>query len=167
MSDEKDEADLENLPFRSGVGMMIINRENKIFIGKRVDRKSRGWQMPQGGIDLGETPSSAAMREMHEEVGTKNGRIIAESKKWYAYRVPVKSIPKLWEGKYCGQKQKWFLIEFLGQDSEINLETEIPEFQEWKWVRMDQLLKNIIPFKLNLYKKVVSEFSEILKSRRN
>ncbi len=165
MSDKKYETDLSNLPFRSGVGMMIINRENKIFIGKRVDKKSRGWQMPQGGIDLGETPSSAAMREMYEETGTKNGRIIAESKKWYAYRVPLKSIPKLWEGRYCGQKQKWFLIEFLGLDSEINLETEIPEFQEWKWVKVDQLLKNIIPFKFSLYKKVVTEFAEILKSR--
>ena len=147
--------------------MMIINKDNKIFVGQRMDKKFNGWQMPQGGIDIGETPSAAAMREMKEEIGTSNGKIIAEAKTWYAYRVPDKSIPKLWEGKYCGQRQKWFLIEYLGDDSEINLNTEIPEFKEWKWVKISELFRVIVPFKLSLYKRVVFEFYDIIKSRES
>lgn len=159
--------DSPTLPFRPGVGMMIINNEDKVFVGKRVDSKANGWQMPQGGIDLGETPSSAAMREMEEEIGSGNGKIIAESKNWYSYRVPDFLIPKLWDGQYCGQKQKWFLIRFLGKDSDINLNTEHPEFNEWKWVNFDDLLADVIPFKLKLYREVTHEFYQILKQSKN
>lgn len=158
------------LPFRPGVGMMIINKKNQVFVGKRINNKlnsylkKKSWQMPQGGIDLGETPSSAALREMEEEIGTKKATIIAESKIWYSYRIPKTMIPKLWEGKYCGQKQKWFLIKYDGKDEEINIDTEIPEFCDWKWIDMKDLYKNIIPFKLKLYKAVIREFFPLIKN---
>jgi len=146
------------LPFRPGVGMMILNRKNHIFVGKRIDSKVNGWQMPQGGINLGETASSAALREMEEEIGSSLGIIIAESKKWYSYRVPNFLVPKLWNGQYCGQRQKWFLIRFTGIDSDIDINTKHPEFDQWKWVNLDELIIDIIPFKLNLYNQVIEEF---------
>lgn len=147
--------------------MMIINPNNQIFVGRRVDSKANGWQMPQGGIDLGETPSSAALREMYEEIGTDKGRVIAESKRWYSYRVPEFMIPRLWDGKYCGQRQKWFLIEYFGDGTDINIDTHHPEFEEWRWAELDELLKIIIPFKKRLYSKVISEFSDIIRNRSN
>lgn len=150
------------LPFRPGVGMMIVDKNNRVFVGKRVDSKAIGWQMPQGGIDLGETPSSAALREMAEEIGSTKGHIIAESKRWYSYRLPKFLIHKLWDGKYCGQRQKWFLIRFTGQDSDINVNTKHPEFDKWKWVEINDLLNHIIPFKHTLYSKVIAEFQELL-----
>lgn len=157
--------DVSELPFRQGVGMMIIDKNNRVFVGKRVDSKTNGWQMPQGGIDLGETPSSAALREMEEEIGSGKGEIIAESKKWYSYRVPTFLIPRLWNGKYCGQRQKWFLIRFTGEDSDINIATENQEFDQWKWLDFDQLLIDIIPFKFKLYEQVVDEFKSLLKKK--
>ena len=158
----EDNKDFSHLPFRQGVGMMIIDKDNRVFVGKRVDSKANSWQMPQGGIDLGETPSAAALREMEEEIGSGAGKIIAESKRWYSYRVPDFLIPKLWGGKYCGQRQKWFLIRFTGEDSDININTEHPEFVQWKWMNFKELLKNIIPFKFKLYKQVVNEFKDLL-----
>lgn len=152
-----------HLPLRPGIGIMILNNKNQVFVGKRID--SRGWQMPQGGIDLGETPSSAALREMEEEIGCGKGKIIAESKKWYSYNLPDSLIPKLWNGKYCGQKQKWFLIEYHGMDEEINLLTDIPEFEDWQWIDVAELTKIVVPFKRKLYKKVLSEFHEIIRNR--
>ena len=157
-----DSKDFSALPFRPGVGMMIVDKNQRVFVGKRVDSKANGWQMPQGGIDLGETPSAAALREMEEEIGSNKGYIIAESKRWYSYRVPDFLIPKLWDGQYCGQNQKWFLIRFTGTDSDINITTEIPEFEQWKWVDFKELLSDIIPFKLKLYKQIVDEFKELL-----
>jgi len=154
------------LPFRQGVGMVIVDKNNRVFVGKRIDSKVNGWQMPQGGIDIGETPSSAALREMEEEIGSSKGKIIAESKRWYSYRVPNFLIPKLWNGKYCGQRQKWFLIRFTGKDSDININTEHPEFDQWKWVELDQLLVDIIPFKLKLYQQVIQEFRPILEKKK-
>lgn len=151
------------LPYRLGVGMMIINSRGQIFVGKRVDTKLQAWQMPQGGIDVGETPSKAAMREMEEEIGSKAGHIIAESKNWYSYDIPKFMIPKLWDGNYKGQKQKWFLINFIGADDEINLATDHPEFEEWRWVDIDELPNIIIPFKKKLYKAVIEEFEPLLK----
>ena len=159
---ENKENNIMDRPFRKGVGMMILDKNNRVFVGKRIDSKSNGWQMPQGGIDLGETPSSAALREMEEEIGSRKAEIIAESKKWYSYRVPVFLIPRLWNGKYRGQKQKWFLIRFLGKDSDININTKHPEFDAWKWVKYDELLSDIIPFKLKLYKQVIEEFKPLI-----
>ena len=152
-------ATMSDLPFRPCVGMMILDKNNRVFVGKRID--SYGWQMPQGGIDLGETPSSAALREMKEEIGCV-GTITAESKNWYSYRIPLVLIPKLWDGQYCGQRQKWFLIHFTGKDSEINIKTQHPEFDQWKWMDLDQLLLDAIPFKLKLYKQIVSEFQQFI-----
>ena len=153
------------LPYRLGVGMMIINRHNQIFVGKRVDAKVQAWQMPQGGIDIGETPSKAAMREMEEEIGSKSGSIIAESKNWYSYDIPKFMIPILWYGSYKGQKQKWFLIKFTGADEEINIATDHPEFEEWRWVDVNELLNIIIPFKRKLYKAIIEEFEPLLTKR--
>lgn len=154
-----------DLPFRPGVGMMIVDKNNRILVARRIDARSNGWQMPQGGIDLGETPSSAALREMLEEIGSDKGHIIAESKRWYSYRLPEFLVPRLWNGKYCGQRQKWFLIRFTGTDEDVNVGTTTPEFSDWRWVEADQLLEIIIPFKLKLYKKVLEEFQDIMKSK--
>jgi putative (di)nucleoside polyphosphate hydrolase len=152
-----------DLPYRMGVGLMIINEQNKIFVGKRIESRNQfAWQMPQGGIDVGETPSKAALREMHEEIGCNKGEIIAETTNWYCYDLPKKIIPKMWSGQYRGQKQKWFLIKFLGLDSEINLQTEHPEFLNWKWIKPQQLSSHVIPFKKHLYDSVFKEFKHFL-----
>jgi putative (di)nucleoside polyphosphate hydrolase len=151
------------LPYRLGVGMMILNKHNQVFVGKRVDAKVEAWQMPQGGIDIGETPSRAALREMEEEIGTKNGNIISETKNWYSYDLPKFLIPKLWNGQYKGQKQKWFLINFTGEDSEIEVETNHPEFEDWRWVDLLELTEIIIPFKRKLYEAVMCEFKPLLR----
>jgi putative (di)nucleoside polyphosphate hydrolase len=153
-----------HLPYRPGVGMVIVNSQNMVFLGKRLDTRMEAWQMPQGGIDVGETPSSAALREMHEEVGTNNGYIIAESKCWYSYDLPKFLIPKLWNGKFRGQKQKWFLIKFTGTDNEININTTTPEFSEWRWANFIELPDIIIPFKRKLYKAVLDEFQSTIYS---
>ena len=154
--------DYGSLPYREGVGMMIVNKDNFIFVGKRIDTKIEAWQMPQGGIDQGETPSRAAIREMTEETGSPNGRIIAESNRWYSYDLPIFLIPKLWNGRYKGQKQKWFLIEYQGKDEEINLATSHPEFNEWMWISLDMLPKIIVPFKKKLYEAVIEEFKHLI-----
>jgi putative (di)nucleoside polyphosphate hydrolase len=153
-----------DLPYRLGVGLMLVNKDNKVLIAQRIDTKINGWQMPQGGIDTGETPSKAVLREMGEEIGTNKGIIIAEAKSWYFYDIPKFMIPKLWGGKYKGQKQKWFLIRFTGQDSEINVDTENQEFKEWKWSSIEEMMKVIVPFKTTLYKAVIKEFEKYLKS---
>ncbi|MFV9875207.1 MAG: RNA pyrophosphohydrolase [Rickettsiales endosymbiont of Dermacentor nuttalli] len=145
------------LPYRPGVGIMILNNQKQVLVGKRID-KLNAWQMPQGGIDEGESPKKAAMRELLEEIGTNNVEFIAESKEWFYYNVPKYLIPKLWNGQYKGQKQKWFLCKFLGQDSEITLDTEHPEFIEWQWVELSELPPIIVPFKQKLYYKIIKEF---------
>lgn len=150
------------LPYRPGVGMMILGQNNMVFVGKRIDTKVAAWQMPQGGIDVGETPSSAALREMVEEMGSDKGYIIAESKYWYSYDLPQFLIPRLWNGSFRGQKQKWFLIRFMGSNSDININTANPEFNEWRWVSLEELPLVIIPFKRKLYKAVVNEFKSII-----
>lgn len=151
-----------DLPYRPGVGMMIINEENNIFLGKRIDTRIEAWQMPQGGIDIGETPSGAALREMKEEIGTDKGHILAESKYWYSYDLPKFLIPKLWNGSFKGQKQKWFLIRFTGQDKDIDINAYTAEFSEWRWASFAELPKVIIPFKRKLYRAVLSEFEIFL-----
>lgn len=150
------------LPYRPSVGMMILNADNKIFVGKRIDTKISAWQMPQGGIVPGETPSIAAIREMLEEIGSSKGYIIAESKCWYSYDVPSFLIPKLWDGNFRGQKQRWFLIRFTGTNEDININTLNPEFDEWRWASVDELLSIIIPFKRKLYQAVVKEFESLI-----
>jgi putative (di)nucleoside polyphosphate hydrolase len=159
----KDKESKSDLPYRLGVGLMIINAQKKIFVGKRIESKNQfAWQMPQGGIDAGETPSKAALREMYEEIGCNKGEIIAETANWYCYDLPTNTIPKMWSGKYKGQKQKWFLVKFLGSDSEINIQTEHPEFLSWKWIKPHQLGSSVIQFKKPLYDSVFKEFKHLL-----
>lgn len=152
----------DQLLYRKCVGIMVINNDNHILVGKRIDSKYDAWQMPQGGIDEGETAKDAAFRELKEEIGTNNVEIIAESEHWHNYDIPDDLIPKFWNGKYRGQTQKWYLVKFLGEDSEINIETEEPEFCEWKWAEPLTLPIIIVPFKREIYKTIVNEFTQYL-----
>lgn len=153
----------KNLPYRPGVGIMLLNSENNVFVGKRIDTTSEAWQMPQGGIDDGEEPLAAAMREMAEEIGTDKAEIIAESRGWYDYDLPEELIPKLWGGRFRGQRQKWFCLRFTGSGSDINIDTGHPEFCQWQWARMQELPDLIVPFKRQLYQALVDEFMEYVR----
>ena len=151
----------KNLPYRKGVGMMVFNDDKKIFVGRRIDNQ-KAWQMPQGGVDENEGCLSAAKRELYEETGIQSIRIIEKSKEKYTYDLPEYLLGKIWKGKYKGQKQRWFLIKFLGPDSEINLNQKCAEFNEWKWVDIDELSKLIVPFKKELYLSVIKEFQSFI-----
>ena len=150
--------------YRPNVGMMIINQKKEIFVGKRIDHPSDFWQMPQGGIDAQEIPSIAALREMEEEVGIKENKVemLTESQDWYYYSIPKDLAETLWKGKYKGQRQKWFLYKFKGTDKDLNIHTEHPEFSDYKWVNKDFLVPNIVPFKKEIYKKLLEEFKDYL-----
>ena len=150
--------------YRPNVGMMIINQKKEIFVGKRIDHPSDFWQMPQGGIDAQEIPSIAALREMEEEVGIKENKVemLTESQDWYYYSIPKDLAKTLWKGKYKGQRQKWFLYQFKGTDKDINIHTERPEFSDYKWVTKDFLVPNIVPFKKDIYEKLLEEFKDYL-----
>lgn len=152
-----------HLPYRPCVGIMLVNAQNKVFVAKRIDTVSEAWQMPQGGIDEGEEPLPAAMREMLEEIGTNNATLIAESKDWLTYDLPDHLISKLWGGKYRGQKQKWFCLRFEGSDSDINIETTHPEFSQWQWIELEKLPDIIVPFKRELYAQLVAEFTIVIR----
>ena len=157
--------DVSKLEYRKNVGMVLINAEGHIFAGKRLDNNTDAWQMPQGGIDEGETPEVAAFRELSEETGIHHSkaRLLGKTKDWLSYDIPVDLIPKLWSGRYRGQKQKWFAFEFLGKDSDINIVTEEPEFSEWAWKSRDNLLSSIVPFKLDVYQRVFLELGHFVK----
>ncbi|MDB3872697.1 RNA pyrophosphohydrolase [Pelagibacteraceae bacterium] len=150
--------DLKNLPYRHGVGMMVFNDKKQIFVGKRIDNQE-AWQMPQGGVDKGENVEVAAKRELYEETGIQSIRIIKKSDKEYIYDLPDHLLGKIWKGKYKGQKQTWYLMKFLGPDSEININQKHPEFNEWKWVSIDELPNLIVNFKKDLYQAVIAEFT--------
>jgi putative (di)nucleoside polyphosphate hydrolase len=141
--------------YRQGVGIVLLNKANQVFIGQRLDKTSEAWQMPQGGIDRGETPEIAVMRELAEEVGTDKAEIIFEIPEWLFYDLPANLAAKLWQGRYKGQRQKWFVLRFLGQDSDININTAAPEFMEWKWADLKDLAGLIVPFKRELYENVI------------
>ena len=155
-------ADIARLPYRPCVGLMLFNHDNRVFVAKRIDMRTEAWQMPQGGINAGENPREAAMREMREEIGTDKAEIIAENDGWLEYDLPGRLVPQLWGGQYRGQKQKWFALRYLGEDSDINIETDIPEFTEWKWVEMHTLPDIIVPFKRDLYARLVEEFRHLV-----
>ncbi len=152
---------MTQLPYRDGVGIMLLNASNEVFVAKRIDMRSEAWQMPQGGIDPGETPLQAALRELEEETGTSKGEVIQECPEWLTYDLPTDLIPIIWGGKYRGQKQRWFAMRFTGKDSDINIQTEHPEFSDWKWVPMHELPNVIVPFKRALYERIVAEFRNL------
>ena len=149
------------LPYRRGVGVVLVNRAGKVFVAERIDTPD-AWQMPQGGIDAGERPRTAAKRELKEETGTDKARIIAESRDWLTYDLPANLVGKVWKGKYRGQKQKWFVMLFEGQDADIDLAAEHPEFSRWKWLSFAQLPRVIVGFKRALYRQVVAEFADVI-----
>jgi putative (di)nucleoside polyphosphate hydrolase len=155
-----------SLPYRLGVGLVLFNRDGLVWVGRRLDQKIEAWQMPQGGIDEGETPEQAALRELEEEIGTGNAEIIAESKDWLTYELPPELLGVAWKGRYRGQKQKWFALRFTGRDSDITIDTEHPEFAEWRWVAFDRLVELIVPFKRDLYRQVTAEFAGLAKTLR-
>ena len=150
-----------HLPYRVGVGIMLFNRDGLVFVAKRIDSTSEAWQMPQGGVDDGELPRAAAMRELGEEIGTHKASIIAESKEDYYYDLPDDLVPIIWKGQYRGQRQTWFALRFDGTDADINIATEHPEFNEWKWVPIETLPHIIVPFKRDLYAALVEEFRHL------
>ena len=151
--------------YRKCVGMMIINKQKKILVGRRLDHPSGFWQMPQGGIDENENPQEAVWREMMEEIGTNNAKLIKVSNKWINYEIPIETLQTLpWGKKYIGQTQKWFAFQFTGKDSDIEVGTENPEFSEWKWAKIDSMVDNIVPFKRKVYATILEEFNDILKN---
>jgi putative (di)nucleoside polyphosphate hydrolase len=155
------DAPTADLPYRPCVGIMLLNARGQAFVARRIDMPSEAWQMPQGGIDEGETPAQAVVRELREEVGTDKAEIIAESDHWLDYDLPAELVGKLWGGRYRGQRQKWFAMRFTGIDADINIATEIPEFLDWKWAEIDRLPSLIVPFKRQLYERVVAEFTPV------
>ena len=151
-----------NLPLRLGVGIVLLNSENKIFVGKRIDNPVNSWQMPQGGVDKNENLLNAAFRELREETGVKNVKLIKEIDTWLTYDLPKNLLGKLWNGKYRGQRQRWFVMRFIGKDEEVNVKTKNAEFKEWKWIAVDQLTNVAVDFKLQIYKKISEELNTLI-----
>ena len=150
-------------PYRPCVGLVVINEQGLVFAGRRLDSNSNSWQMPQGGIEKGESVLDAGLREMKEEIGTNNVILIGEMQEWLNYDIPNNLIKHLWGGKYRGQTQKWLAYKFLGKDKEINIKTKNPEFSDWKWMKSIELPQFAIPFKREIYIKVLKEYSRFLK----
>ena len=159
---------LESLPYRPCVGLMLLNGVGEIFAGQRIDNSAEAWQMPQGGIDPGETPETAALRELGEEVGLQPAHveILRESADWVPYDLPVELVPKLWGGRYRGQTQKWFALRLIASDEAINIQTDEPEFRTWRWMGRDELLASIVPFKRDTYRTVLAHFGDLIGQER-
>ncbi|MEP5728879.1 MAG: RNA pyrophosphohydrolase [Sulfitobacter sp.] len=152
--------EIEKLPYRPCAGVMLLNAQGEVFVGQRKDNHQAAWQMPQGGIDKGEAPETAALRELEEETGISRDLVdvIAQTEGWVPYELPHDLIGKLWKGKYRGQKQKWFLMRFKGRDDQVNIVTDHQEFSAWKWLPTQDLVANIVPFKRHVYETVLAEF---------
>ena len=150
------------LPYRPGVGIMLLNAANEVFVGQRLDSKLEAWQMPQGGIDPGEAPIDTAFRELAEETGITKATLLAEANEWLYYDLPDELIGTIWKGRYAGQRQKWFAMRFTGTEADINIATEHPEFRSWRWSTVTELSDLIVPFKRDLYEAVLAEFAGLL-----
>ena len=153
--------DYHSRPYRPCVGIMLINSVNQIFVGQRFDNHGDAWQMPQGGIDAGETPIEAGFREMYEEIGTNKAELLCEHPDWLSYNIPEGLANQLWDGKYRGQTQKWLAFRYMGDDADINIATEQPEFCEWRWSSVDSLHQLAVPFKRPVYSKIIADFKDI------
>jgi putative (di)nucleoside polyphosphate hydrolase len=153
---------LSELPLRSGVGIVVLNKQNKVFVARRIDNPKNFWQMPQGGVDEGENFLNAAYRELEEETSIKKVELIQELEGTITYELPDRLLGIIWKGKYRGQKQKWFLMRFNGEDNEINIKTKNPEFLDWKWIEIDQLTEVVVDFKLHVYKEVKEKVKKII-----
>ncbi len=152
----------KNLPLRSGVGIIVLNKKNKIFVAKRIDNPKNFWQMPQGGIDEGEDYLSAAYRELEEETSITKVELVKELDGFITYLLPDHLLGIIWRGKYKGQKQKWFIMKFIGEDKEINIQTKKPEFLEWKWIELETLTEIVVDFKLHVYKELKEKIKKVI-----
>ena len=152
--------DIAKLPYRPCVGVMLRNARKDVFVGQRLDSQVTAWQMPQGGVEKGEDPRTAALRELWEETGVDPElvTVLAESAQWLPYELPFDLVPRLWKGRFRGQEQKWFLMQFNGSDDDINIRTKHPEFSHWRWLPAHDLVQNIVPFKRDVYSAVLAEF---------
>jgi putative (di)nucleoside polyphosphate hydrolase len=159
MSDEVAAARAQG--YRPGVGIMLLDAGRRVFVGRRTDMAGENWQMPQGGIDRGESPREAALRELKEEIGTDKAEFLAESAQWLRYDVPQGIAGRLWGGRYRGQMQKWFAMRFTGTDRDIDVATAHPEFNAWRWVAAAELPTLIVPFKRQLYRDILAEFGKL------
>jgi len=155
----------KNLPLRSGVGIVVLNKANKVFVAKRIDNAKNFWQMPQGGVDEGENYLTAAYRELEEETSIKNVELISELDGLITYNLPEHLLGIIWKGKYKGQSQKWFLMRYLGEDNQINIKTKKPEFLEWKWVDLKEITNLVVDFKLHVYQEVQQKVQRLLVDR--
>tara|TARA_B100001121_G_scaffold50876_1_gene44319 strand:+ start:836 stop:1312 length:477 start_codon:yes stop_codon:yes gene_type:complete len=156
------EEKFKSLPLRRGVGIVVLNKDNKIFVAKRIDNPKNFWQMPQGGVDIGEDFLTAAYRELEEETSIKNVELIQEIDGSITYELPKHLLGKIWKGKYKGQKQKWFLMRYLGNDKDINIKTAKPEFLEWKWIDVNMMTEVVVDFKLHVYKELKEKIKRII-----
>ena len=156
------EEKFKNLPLRNGVGIIVLNKKNKVFVAKRIDNPKNFWQMPQGGVDSGEDFLKAAYRELEEETSIKNVKLIKELNNTTTYELPNHLLGIIWKGKYRGQKQKWFLMRFTGKESEINIKTKNPEFLDWKWIEISQITDAVVDFKLHVYKELQEKIKKII-----
>ena len=153
---------LKNLPLRNGVGIVVLNKENKVFVAKRIDNPKNFWQMPQGGIDRNEDFLKAAYRELDEETSIKDVELIKELDGTTIYELPDNLLGIIWKGKYRGQKQKWFVMRFIGEDKDINIKTKNPEFLDWKWIDLDQITDVVVDFKLHVYKELKEKIKKLI-----
>ena len=152
----------KDLPLRSGVGIIVLNEKNKVFVAKRIDNQKNFWQMPQGGVNDGENFLTAAYRELEEETSIKNVELIKELDGTITYELPDQLLGIIWKGKYRGQKQKWFLMRFVGDENEININTKTPEFLDWKWIELDLITDYVVDFKLHVYKEIKEKVKKII-----
>ena len=153
--------DPKALPYRRGVGIVLLNPRGLVFVARRIDTPAEAWQLPQGGIDKDESPSLAAFRELKEEIGTAKAEILDQTPDWMSYDLPVELVPRVWNGRFRGQTQKWFAMRFLGHDTDIDINTKHPEFDAWKWAQIDSLPRAIVAFKRTLYVELVRQFKPL------